>query len=103
MMLVNFLYLIVGQTDYNDTKKQSGNLNDRFDALALLIVGGSVYAFSKDISTLMESVCCIALVLTYFFFYDVLTTTSLWVVLMYGVLAGNALVAIKKLPAKSKD
>lgn len=151
MMLGNFLYLIVGQTDYSDIKKQSGNLNARFDALVLFIIGGSVYAFSKDILHLMtnktdfdsahvevlsvascyilcsatislqadvftqetrrkmylcrifESVCCIALVLTYFFFYDVLTTTSLWVVLMYGMLAGNALIAIKKLPAKSKD
>lgn len=152
MMLGNFFHLNVGQTGYNDSKaNQPTNINARFDALALSIIGASVYAFSEDILTLVtnktdfdtghigalavassyilcgavislqvdvftqetrrnlylcrifESICCIALILYYLFFHDVLTMTSLWAVLIYGVLAGNALVAINKLPIKRKD
>ncbi|KAJ8039191.1 hypothetical protein HOLleu_16831 [Holothuria leucospilota] len=55
MMVGNFLHFIVGQTVNNGTKKQSGNLNSRFDALTLFIIGGSVYAFSKDILNLMTN------------------------------------------------
>ncbi|KAJ8039184.1 hypothetical protein HOLleu_16821 [Holothuria leucospilota] len=152
MMLGNFFHLNVGQTGYNDSKaNQPTNINARFDALALSIIGASVYAFTEDILTLVtnktdfdtghigalavassyilcgavislqvdvftqetrrnlylcrifESICCIALILYYVFFHDVLTMTSLWAVLIYGVLAGNALVAINKLPIKRKD
>ncbi|KAJ8049701.1 hypothetical protein HOLleu_02555 [Holothuria leucospilota] len=54
LMLGNIAHLAAGESGYKDFRTPSAsNFNARFDALTQFVIGGSLYAFPKELLALM--------------------------------------------------